>query len=253
MKITQSTTQNRSFLMVLSSDHITGATGLTPTVTLSKNGASFAAANGTVEEIGEGWYYIALTTVDTNTPGIIAYHVTATGCDPTDFEDEIISAEEDTVNYLIFSGSTTSYATLTEALDYFDTRHQNRAWLKITDEKRRKYLISATRLIDRLNFSGDKADDDQTLEFPRGDDTTVPTAISIACCEIAYALASGRDPDLDVDATMTVSTGPSQLRTTYQRDFIPEHIVHGIPSAIAWSYLKPYLRDIREITLSRIN
>ena len=39
-------------MMVDSTDHVTGETGLTPTVTLSKNGGGYAAAAGAVSEIG---------------------------------------------------------------------------------------------------------------------------------------------------------------------------------------------------------
>ena len=77
----QSTTYTRSFLMVSSSDHVSGATGKTVTVNLSKAGGAFAAAGGTVTEIANGWYKIALTTTDTNTLGDLAYDCTATGCD----------------------------------------------------------------------------------------------------------------------------------------------------------------------------
>lgn len=253
MKITQSTTKRRSFLLVLSSDHLTGATGLSPTVTLSKDGGAFEAANGTVEEIGDGWYYISLTAIDTNTPGILAYHVTAATADPTDFEDEISASDVDSTNYLVFSGDESSYVTLSEALDYFDTRYTNRAWTRSTDEQRRQALISATRLIDRLNFSGDKADSEQTLEFPRGDDTTVPDDIAIACCEIAYALREGRDPNLDLESIAIQSTVTGPVKTTFDRSFVLEHLAHGIPSALAWIHLRPYLRDVRAVTMSRIN
>lgn len=84
--------------MVLSSDHVTGATGKTVTVKLSKGpvigtGAVFGAAAGTVTELdssnGPGWYQVALTTVDTGTLGDLAYACTASGCDSTDFKDEV--------------------------------------------------------------------------------------------------------------------------------------------------------------------
>ena len=79
--------------MVDSTDHITGKTGLTVTVTLSKAGGSFGAAGGTVTEISSGWYKIALTTTDTNTVGDLAYHCTSTGADPTDFTDQVTAGD----------------------------------------------------------------------------------------------------------------------------------------------------------------
>jgi hypothetical protein len=72
------------FLLVSSSDHISPLTGATPTVTLSKNGAAFAAPSGLVSEIGSGWYKVAGNGTDTGTLGPLLLHATATGADPSD-------------------------------------------------------------------------------------------------------------------------------------------------------------------------
>lgn len=88
----QGTVYTRTFLMVLASDHLTGATGKTVTVTISKAGAAFAAPAGSVAEIGNGWYRIALTAADSGTVGDLAFHCTATDCDPTDFVDQVLTS-----------------------------------------------------------------------------------------------------------------------------------------------------------------
>jgi hypothetical protein len=85
----QSTAYTRMFLMIDSSDHISAKTGLTVTVTLSKAGAAFGAAGGTVTEVANGWYKIVLTTTDTNTLGDLVVHCTSTGADATDFVDQV--------------------------------------------------------------------------------------------------------------------------------------------------------------------
>lgn len=72
------------FLMVDSTDHVTGKTGLTPTVTLSKNAGAFASPSGAVTEISGGWYKLAAHATDSNTLGVLALHATGTGADPTD-------------------------------------------------------------------------------------------------------------------------------------------------------------------------
>lgn len=72
------------FFMVQSSDHITGLTGASPTVTLSKNGAAFASPSGAVSEIANGWYKVAGNATDTNTLGPLALHATAASGDPCD-------------------------------------------------------------------------------------------------------------------------------------------------------------------------
>jgi len=83
--IKQSSTQAPLlFFMTLSSDHITGATGLTPTVTISKDGGAFASPSGAVSEIANGWYKVAGNATDTGTLGPIALHATAATADPCD-------------------------------------------------------------------------------------------------------------------------------------------------------------------------
>jgi len=77
--------------MVLASDHITGATGLSPTVTLSKNGGSFASPSGAVTEIANGWYAVAGNASDTNTLGPLILHATAGTADPCDVQHEIVA------------------------------------------------------------------------------------------------------------------------------------------------------------------
>ena len=104
----KSTAHNRAFLMVQSSDHITGLTGATVTVTLSKNGAAFGAAGGAITEIASGWYSVALNTTDTGTAGDLAIHCTATSGDPTDFCDQVVDTTVATIgaNVVSFGGTT---------------------------------------------------------------------------------------------------------------------------------------------------
>jgi hypothetical protein len=170
------------------------------------------------------------------------------------------------------------YGTLMEANEYFEHRLHEIAWFDSDATDRPKALIKAADLIDNLNFKGDKHDvneisydadgeylfptDDelreaeasQELEFPRGEDTEVPNQILIASWEIAYALLDGVDPDLDVENLGVVSQGYASVRTTYARNQAQvEHLMHGIPSATAWRYLKPFLRDADKIQLSRVD
>ena len=88
-----STSYPITFLMVLSSDHISPATGKTPTVTISKNGGAFGSPSGSVSEIGSGWYALAGNATDRNTLGDLCIHATATGCDPEDDRYAIVSSD----------------------------------------------------------------------------------------------------------------------------------------------------------------
>jgi len=83
-KARQSTAKNVMVLMVDSADHITGKTGLTLTITASKDGAAFASISPTVTERGDGWYALALTASHTDTLGDLALHVTGAAADPAD-------------------------------------------------------------------------------------------------------------------------------------------------------------------------
>lgn len=97
-KLKQSTARTIYVLMVDSSDHITGKTGLTLTITAGKAGGAFASISPTVTERGNGWYAIALTASHTDTLGDLALHVTATGADPADFLAEVVAYDPNAVD-----------------------------------------------------------------------------------------------------------------------------------------------------------
>jgi hypothetical protein len=78
------------FLMVGSSDHITGLTGATPTVAISKAAAAFTTPDGDVKEVGNGWYQVQGNATDTSTLGPLILHATATSADPTDAVYEVV-------------------------------------------------------------------------------------------------------------------------------------------------------------------
>ncbi len=82
----QSTARNVMVLMVDSSDGKTGKTGLTLTITASKDGAAFATITPTVTERGNGWYNLALTSSHTDTLGDLSFHITGSGADACDFK-----------------------------------------------------------------------------------------------------------------------------------------------------------------------
>lgn len=83
-KAKQSTAKNVMVLMVDSADHITGKTGLTLTITASKDGAAFGSISPAVTERGNGWYSLALTASHTDTLGDLALHITGAAADPAD-------------------------------------------------------------------------------------------------------------------------------------------------------------------------
>ena len=90
------------------------------------------------------------------------------------------------------------------------------------------------------------------MEFPRGTDTVFPTDIKIASYEIAFALIDGVDPERELEDLGVISQGYSSVRTTYDRSFSPEHTLAGVPSSVAWRYLKPFLRDDSAVRINRV-
>lgn len=115
------------FLLVSSTDHITAVTGITPTVTLSKNGGTFASAAGTVSEISNGLYLLAGNATDRDTLGDLAIHVTGTGCDPFDSLISIVSYDP----FAIPSANDNADALL-DRTDGVETGLTFRKWLRRT-------------------------------------------------------------------------------------------------------------------------
>lgn len=107
-----STAQPLLFLLVSSTDKATAITGVTPTVTISKNGGAFASPAGAVTEIANGWYKVAGNATDANTLGPLVLHATGTGADPVDMIYEVVA----------FDPQLTSYAALGMAAADLDTQ-----------------------------------------------------------------------------------------------------------------------------------
>lgn len=145
----------------------------------------------------------------------------------------------------------TSYLTEAAAQVYLDARLNTEPWDDASSSDRDKSLCMATEIIDRLNYLGTKTDENQTLQFPRNDDTVVPVDIEKACVEIALALLDGIDPDLEHQNLRLIAQGYANVRSTYNHMAHPAHVLAGVPSFRAWTYLQPYLRDPHSIKIVR--
>ena len=157
--------------------------------------------------------------------------------------------EEAVNNLLDFS----TYGDISRANQYFECRLHSAKWRKKDMRYREKTILAATRIVDCLDFAGVKTDSTQTLEFPRNGQTIVPGDIEQAVYEIAFQLLLGRRPEVELESLAITSVGMSSVRTTYKSDrsFL-EHTLNGVPSALAWSLLKPYLNHQRDITLKKV-
>lgn len=98
----------------------------------------------------------------------------------------------------------TVYADVDEADAYLDGASHADAWRAITDDDAKaRYLVTATRTLNRQNWKGDKVEITQPLAFPRVnmdvtpapavDENGIPVDIVSASIELALALAEGSD------------------------------------------------------------
>jgi hypothetical protein len=144
------------------------------------------------------------------------------------------------------------YATISEAWDYFSTRLDTEDWSFANDDTKLRALKYSTRLINNLKFRGCKFDPLQINEFPREDSQTIPDAIKIATCEIALNLLDGTNMEQEIENLFTSSQSYAAVNTGYISGIVPEYMRAGIPSAIAWGYLRPYLIDPRKLSIRRV-
>ena len=146
-----------------------------------------------------------------------------------------------------------NYVDAAYADTYFSTRLRTASWDDATSADQEAALTMATNAIDQLNFLGEKAEEDQENQFPRGDDTTIPTAIKQATCEVAIAFLDGVEPDKEFENLFKTSNAFGGVRTTFDGDAIPEYFAAGIPSFSAWRLILPFLRDLRVLKLRRVD
>jgi len=145
-----------------------------------------------------------------------------------------------------------AYGCVPNADIYFSERLNTAAWEAATDITKEKALKQSTRILDHLNYVGEKTSSDQPHAFPRDNSTEVPKPIEIACYEIAYQLVAGFDPDKAADNLRVQSERFADVGRNYFRS-MPDHITHGIPSVEAWRLLLPYLRNSQTIKLERVS
>lgn len=145
------------------------------------------------------------------------------------------------------------YGSVEDADNYFYAHPKYYLWSEEVRENKWRFLVGATRIVERLNFVGNKADSDQDLQFPREDSTDIPIAIIQATYEIALKFVEGFDPDTEARNLSVKLQGYAGSRTDYNRDFVPDYVRAGVPSQAAWHLLLPYLRDPNSILLSRVS
>jgi hypothetical protein len=169
------------------------------------------------------------------------------------YEETVATPLNITQQTAVYTQDTTPiYGSLVGAENYFASKIKNsvRDWVDADTDDKVAALKEATRRIEQLNFMGTRATDSQGLHFPTNELGT-PNGLDFACYEIALKLLSGIDPDTEADNLSVVSQGYAGGRSSYDRSFVQEHTRAGIPSAFAWSILRPLLCDPFSIKLRR--
>jgi len=240
----------------------TGAsvTSGTVNVYITKDGGTQQVGSYTPEHEGNGQWTINLSgdEMDADIVGIIITHTDAI---PQHFTIKT-EIEEDTSAITIITATSTGtsitgqfeyYGSMEGANNYFIKRLNTGAWDSALYNDREAALIQATRSIDKLNYANSKAESSQNLQFPRGNDSTIPAEIEYACYEIALSLLDGVDIEQEAQTIGVSSEGYSGVRTTYDVSYHNEHIRAGILSIEAWGFLKPFLRDPLALRVSRVS
>ncbi len=126
------------------------------------------------------------------------------------------------------------YGTEAGADDYMKARWGSEAWADADAADRRQTLVSATRMIDRENWIGQKTVSSQPLEFPRTgltdkdgnpvDSATVPLAVEEANYELAFALlndATVQEADNTGSNVKRVKAGSAEVQFFRATDGAP--------------------------------
>ena len=145
-----------------------------------------------------------------------------------------------------------SYLTVEEAELIIAERLQTEPWDVASYADKNRALIQASKRVDRLSYIGEKTVSTQEHAFPRGVATTVPDDILEAVVILAIAFLDGVSVDNEANNVTIVSQKISTVTTTYNRNVVPEWLSALIPSAEAWSLLRPYLRDLCQLNIVRV-
>jgi len=145
------------------------------------------------------------------------------------------------------------YGSVSDGDLYFANLFGRDAWKEASVADKNAALFEATQTIEMYNYRGDKTDPNQTLQFPRGGDTVVPTNIVWAAYEEAYQILRGRDNEAEVKDLRVQQRKFGQVVTQYMPGAkAPPNVAAGMLSSKAWRLLTPYFRLAEEIKLIRV-
>lgn len=133
---------------------------------------------------------------------------------------------------------TNSYGTVAEADAYFSDRIDVAAWTDASAEEKAKALVTATKLLDEIEWPGRVVDVDQPLAFPRigsyfdpklgveviFDDVDPPSRLINACFELAYHLCNNDGLLDDTGSVKTINVGSITLENIMSANKMPHTV-----------------------------
>jgi hypothetical protein len=131
---------------------------------------------------------------------------------------------------------TNSYVTVAEADAYFEDRLDAAAWDEATEAQKPQALVTATRILDDLKWTGVAVSVDQSLAFPRSgcyfdprvgssvEMSPTPKRIEVATCELAYHLLNNDGLLDDTGSVDSLSAGPINLNNIVGAQKIPDFV-----------------------------
>lgn len=144
---------------------------------------------------------------------------------------------------------TNTYVDITYADAYFGGRYGAEQWRAASEQAKEQALITATRAIDMQRLRGRKADDSQSLAFPRAiywrgiwsAEDAVAEAVKAAQCEEALAILT-QDQQRAArqrDGLIAVSIGDAS--ESYQPEAVTQMQAGGLISPQARLLIRPWL------------
>jgi len=139
---------------------------------------------------------------------------------------------------------TDTYVAVSEADIYFSNRLDSSTWHESTVARKESALVSATRILDTMSWSGQVVDADQPLAFPRiGNYLDVrlgqwsvmdpaPRCLELATLELANHLLINPDLMTDTGSVKDLSVGSINLSSISRPSKLPKDIKRLVSSML---------------------
>jgi hypothetical protein len=125
-------------------------------------------------------------------------------------------------------------------------------WAALSSADKQKYLKSATRMIDRVLYVGEKSVDTQAREFPRGGDTAIPDEVLQACCEIALQLSRGITLESLAEESKHTAESTGQASVSFSDSLNAFRLTRGAYNSMeALNILSPWIMDPNTTLIER--